>query len=178
MGATLTVGLSRLVEEASKSGQGLTGQVLDKIVGEMSEAFQVKLDEVAVLHLTHNGAVLSFLYPLKLQKVGSVPMTSTSSLAVRTVREKRPELINNFPGPKTPHDFRGYHAERRNQGQSHSEDNERAPGVGGQGGGGDSGLPQGQDRADSRARFHHQRPHHHDFRRRRAGQGLQRRQIV
>ena len=73
MGATLTVGLSRLVEEASKSGQGLTGQVLDKIVGEMSEAFQVKLDEVAVLHLTHNGAVLSFLYPLKLQKSGQRP---------------------------------------------------------------------------------------------------------
>ena len=30
MGAALTVGLSRLVDEANKSGQGLSGQVLEK----------------------------------------------------------------------------------------------------------------------------------------------------
>ena len=102
MGAALTAGLSRLIDEAKKSGQALSGQVLEKIVSELSKAFHVKLDEVAVLHLTHNGAVLSFLYPLKLQKVGSIPMTSSSSLAVRTVREKRPEMINNFPAQKHP----------------------------------------------------------------------------
>ena len=102
MGAALSAGLSRLIDEANKSGQGLSGQVLDKIVSELSKAFQVKLEEVAVLHLTHRGAVLSFLYPLKLQKAGSIPMTSTSSLAVRTVREKRPEMINNFPAQKHP----------------------------------------------------------------------------
>ena len=65
MGVALTAGLSRLIDEAKKSGQSLSGQVLGKIVSELSKAFQVKLDEVAILHLTHSGAVLSFLYPLK-----------------------------------------------------------------------------------------------------------------
>ena len=102
MGAALTAGLSRLVDEAGKSGGGLSGQVLEKIVAELAKAFHVKLDEVAVLHLTHGGSLLSFIYPLKLQKVGNIPMTSTSSLAVRTVREKRPEMINNFPAQKYP----------------------------------------------------------------------------
>ena len=97
-----SAGLSRLVDEANKSGQALSGQVLEKIVSELSKVFQVKLDEVAVLHLTHSGAMLSFIYPLKLQKVGSIPMSSTSLLAVQTVREKRPKMINNFPAEKHP----------------------------------------------------------------------------
>lgn len=102
MGATLTTGLSKLIDEAAKSGQGLANEVLEKVVAELAKAFQVKMDEVAILALTHNGAVLSFLYPFKLQKVGSIPMTSAASLAVRTVREKRPEMINNFPAQKHP----------------------------------------------------------------------------
>ncbi len=102
MGVALTTGLSKLIDEALKSGQGLSNEVLEKLVSEIAKSFQVKLDEVALLSLTHNGAVLSFLYPFKLQKVGSIPMTSNTSLAVRTVREKRPEMINNFPAQKHP----------------------------------------------------------------------------
>jgi hypothetical protein len=34
--------------------------------------------------------------------VGSLPMTTANSLAVRTVRDKRPEMINNFPAQKHP----------------------------------------------------------------------------
>ncbi len=102
MGATLTAGLAKLIDEAMKSGQGLSPEVLEKIVSDLSKAFQVKLDEVSILQLTHNGSVLSFIYPVKLQKIGSIPMTSTASLAVRTVREKRPEMINNFPAQKHP----------------------------------------------------------------------------
>ena len=102
MGATFTTGLSKLIDEAIKGGQGLSNEIIEKLVGELSKSFQVKLDEVALLALTHNAAVLSFLYPFKLQKVGSIPMTSAASLAVRTVREKRPEMINNFPAQKHP----------------------------------------------------------------------------
>lgn len=103
MGVALTAGLAKLVEEASKSGEWTgNNEVIGKLITELAKTFQVKLDEVAMLHLTHNGAVLSFLYPFKLQKVGSIPMTSTASLAVRTVREKRPEMINNFPAQKHP----------------------------------------------------------------------------
>lgn len=102
MGAALNAGLTRLVEEAVKAGQPLGNESVEKVVSELSKTFQVKLDEVALLSLTHNGSVLAFLYPFKLQKVGSIPMTSTASLAVRTVREKRPEMINNFPAQKHP----------------------------------------------------------------------------
>jgi hypothetical protein len=102
MGATATAGLARLIDEATRRGQGLTPEYLERIAAELSKNFGVKLDEVSILSLTHAGSVLSFLYPFKLQKVGSIPMSSTASLAVRTVREKRPEMINNFPAQKHP----------------------------------------------------------------------------
>ncbi len=102
MGAALTTGLARLIDEAMKSGQPLGNDTIEKMVSELAKSFSVKLDEVAILALTHNNSVLTFMYPFKLQKVGSIPMTSAASLAVRTVREKRPEMINNFPAQKHP----------------------------------------------------------------------------
>ena len=94
--------LSRLIDEAVKSGKGLAQDVLEKVVPEMAKTFSVKLDEIAILQLVQNGNILAFLYPFKLQKVGSIPMTSTVSLAVRTAREKRPEAINSFATQKHP----------------------------------------------------------------------------
>ncbi len=102
MGATITAGLARLVEEAVKSGDALSNEHVEKIAAELSRTFQVKPDEVSILILRHNGNTLSFLFPIRLQKVGSIPMTSQASLAVRTAREKRPEMINNFPAQKHP----------------------------------------------------------------------------
>src|SRR3989338_5550283 len=97
-----TAGIARLVDEVTKSGRELADEDLSKIAQELAKLFAVKQDEVALLQLTHEGAILSFLYPLKLRKVGSIPMSTTNSLAVRTVREKRPEMINNFPAQKHP----------------------------------------------------------------------------
>jgi hypothetical protein len=34
--------------------------------------------------------------PEKLREMGQIPLTSTNSLAARTAREKRPEVINHF----------------------------------------------------------------------------------
>jgi transcriptional regulator with GAF, ATPase, and Fis domain len=102
MGAVITAGLAKLVEEGLKTPDALSVENIEKYAAELAKGFQVKADEIAILVLRHNGAVLSFLHPTKLQKVGSVPMTSTASLAVRTVREKRPEMINNFPAQKHP----------------------------------------------------------------------------
>ena len=102
MAATSNVELSRILDEASKAGKTLSDEVLQKVAGEISKHFSVKADEVAILHLTQNNNVLSFLYPLKLQKVGSIPMSNASSLAVRTAREKRPEAINSFATQKHP----------------------------------------------------------------------------
>ena len=94
--------IARLIDEAIKSGKGLEEDVLNKIANELTRLFSVKSDEVAILELAPNGAILNFLYPTKLRKVGSIPMSTTNSLAVRTVREKRPEMINNFPAQKHP----------------------------------------------------------------------------
>lgn len=100
--ATPAAEISRLINEALNSGTGLEEDVLRKVANELTRMFSVKPDEVAILELSQNAAILNFLYPLKLRKVGSIPMSTTNSLAVRTVREKRPEMINNFPAQKHP----------------------------------------------------------------------------
>jgi len=94
--------INRLISEALRGGNGLEEDVLKKVAHELARMFLVKPDEVAILELSQNAAILNFLYPSKLRKVGSIPMSTTNSLAVRTVREKRPEMINNFPAQKHP----------------------------------------------------------------------------
>ena len=94
--------IGRVVEESTKGARPLTDDEFTRIAQELSKMFSVKADEIAILHLTDNGSVLSFLYPVKLRKIGSIPMSTTNSLAVRTVRDKRPEMINNFPIQKHP----------------------------------------------------------------------------
>src|SRR5712671_3777657 len=96
MAATTNAEIARILDDAVKKGKGLDDETLNKLIPEISKTFTVKSDEVAILHLVQNGNVLAFLYPIKLQKVGSIPMTNTVSLAVRTAREKRPEAINSF----------------------------------------------------------------------------------
>jgi hypothetical protein len=39
---------------------------------------------------------LKFVIPEKFTPVGTIPLTSTSALASRTARERKPELVNNF----------------------------------------------------------------------------------
>ena len=94
--------IGRVVEESTKGSRPLTDDEFARIAQELSKMFSVKADEVAILYLTDNGSILSFLYPVKLRKIGSIPMSTTNSLAVRTVRDKRPEMINNFPIQKHP----------------------------------------------------------------------------
>jgi transcriptional regulator with GAF, ATPase, and Fis domain len=94
--------ISRIVSEALKTGDWLEEDLLRDVAHELERMFSVKTDEVAILELTQDSSILSFLYPPKLRKVGSIPMSTTNSLAVRTAREKRPEMINNFPAQKHP----------------------------------------------------------------------------
>jgi hypothetical protein len=58
--------------------------------------FGVQIDEVAILALATDGRFLRFIVPERLREVGRIPLTSTSSLAARTAREKRSEFINHF----------------------------------------------------------------------------------
>lgn len=94
--------IARLVDEMVRSGRKPGEDDVAGIVRELARMFTVKNDEVAVLEVSQNGALLSFVYPFKLKKVGSIPLSTTNSLATRTVREKRPEMINNFPAQKHP----------------------------------------------------------------------------
>lgn len=94
--------IGRLVDESTKQSRPLTDGEYSTIAAGLAKMFSVKADEVAILYLTDNGSLLSFLYPVKLRKIGSIPMSTTNSLAVRTVRDKRPEMINNFPIQKHP----------------------------------------------------------------------------
>lgn len=100
--ASPTSEIARLVNDLLKGGKELSEESTGKIVQEIAKLFSVKQDEVAILQLSTDGKVLKFLHPFKLKQMGSIPLSTTNSLAVRTVREKRPEMINNFPAQKHP----------------------------------------------------------------------------
>ncbi len=100
--ASPTSEIARLVNDLLKGGKELSEESTGKIVQEIARLFSVKQDEVAILQLSTDGKVLKFLHPFKLKQMGSIPLSTTNSLAVRTVREKRPEMINNFPAQKHP----------------------------------------------------------------------------
>jgi GAF domain len=96
MSKQAVLNLASLVEELVQRGEKIDGAGLAKVAEQVGRAFQVQPDEVAILGLDQNGRFLKFLVPEKLQGVGQIPLTSTSSLAARTAREKRADLINHF----------------------------------------------------------------------------------
>lgn len=91
----LVADVGKIAEELAKTGS-VTVSMLTKIAEQISKGFGVKADEVALLAVVQQDRFLKFLIPEKLQQVGNLPMTSTNSLAVRTARDKRPEIVNNF----------------------------------------------------------------------------------
>jgi hypothetical protein len=94
--------VARLIDEAIKNGSDLSEEFLAKVVGELVKAFSVTSDEVAILQFDPRGACLNFVFPLKFRFIGSIPLTITHSLAIRTYKEKRPEIVNNFALQKHP----------------------------------------------------------------------------
>jgi hypothetical protein len=71
---------------------------LNRGVQLISKTFGVHEHEVAILGLTDDGRGLRFLAPETLRPVGQIPLSSASSLAARTIREMRPEIVNHFHG--------------------------------------------------------------------------------
>ena len=55
-----------------------------------------------------------FLVPQALRNVGHIPLSSTSALAARTVRESRPEIVNNFSTVRHASVFEGVKDESLN----------------------------------------------------------------
>jgi transcriptional regulator with GAF, ATPase, and Fis domain len=88
--------LKKWVAEVVRQSSGGEFVGLNRIVDLISKNFAIQAHEVAILTITPDDRFLRFVVPEKLQQVGQIPLTSTNSLAARTVREKRPEVINHF----------------------------------------------------------------------------------
>lgn len=74
--------------------EGLSPKNAERIGKELAKAFSVKEDEVGVLRIEKQNLV--FCYPMKLHNVGSIPLNTSASVAVRTANSRRAEVINNF----------------------------------------------------------------------------------
>ena len=94
--------VAKLVDEMRKAGAPPSDQDLNRLAAQISNGFKAKKEEVAILRLSSDGKMLSFLFPIKLSVVGAIPLTTTHSLAAKTIRDKRGEIVNNFPSYKHP----------------------------------------------------------------------------
>jgi GAF domain-containing protein len=88
--------LKKWATDVAKKGGDGEAPPLVHVLELVSKNFGLKAHEVAILGVTSDGRSLRFLAPDNLRTVGQIPLSSTNSLAARTVREKRPELINHF----------------------------------------------------------------------------------
>ena len=98
----LSLSVAKLVEEMRKAGGFPGDEDLKKLAVQIGKAFGARKDEVAVLRLSPEGKALRFLYPVKLQRIGEIPLTTAHSLAAKTIRDKRAEIVNNFAVYKHP----------------------------------------------------------------------------
>lgn len=62
----------------------------------LRQAFNLQADEIAILSADFEENILRFNWPLKLQKSGTIPITSRESLAARTLRENKAAANNRF----------------------------------------------------------------------------------
>ncbi len=88
--------LKKWVSELARVGDERENVRLNRAVELIAKNFGVRPHEVAILGFTADERALRFLAPENLRPVGEIPMTSISSLAVRTARDKKPELVNHF----------------------------------------------------------------------------------
>ena len=88
------------VESLVAGLEGRGGAPNDDALAEIAEAlakqFEVDADEVAILKFVPKFKSLKFIVPVKLSLVGTIPVSSTSALAAKTARERKPEAVNNF----------------------------------------------------------------------------------
>ncbi|MGH9714925.1 MAG: GAF domain-containing protein [Candidatus Acidiferrales bacterium] len=88
--------LKKWTAELVRKGGGEDFVGFNRAVDLVRKNFAVQPHEVAIFAMTPDARFLYFVVPEKLKDVGRIPLTSTNSLAARTVREKRAEIINHF----------------------------------------------------------------------------------
>lgn len=113
MSATLVTELQRLADALGGEAEAECPISLAAVAERVANAMGVRPDEVAILSLSEQLRQLRFLSPEKLRNVGFIPVSSTSSLAARTARESRPEIVNKFPNTRHATVFEGVLMEGR-----------------------------------------------------------------
>lgn len=100
--ADLSLTVAKLVDQMKKAGGPPSEEALTQLAAALAAPFKAKKDEIAILRLSPDGRMLSFVFPIKLSKVGAIPLTASHSLAAKTIRDKRGEIVNNFSVYKHP----------------------------------------------------------------------------
>jgi len=101
-----------IIANSLKSGDSANKELsISAIAERIAQNLHVKPDEVAVLVVREKWRQLYFLVPEALRNVGQIPLSSTSALAARTVKESRPEIVNNFSTVRHASVFEGVKAE-------------------------------------------------------------------
>lgn len=98
----LSLTIVKNVEEMRKEGGWPSDQALNRLAAQIALGFKAKKDEVAILRVSADGKIIHFLFPIKLSRIGAIPLTTTHSLAAKNIREKRGEIVNNFSVYKHP----------------------------------------------------------------------------
>ena len=94
--ATPALPFAQLASECE--AEGLSPKNAERIGHELARTFAVKEDEVGILRIEKH--ILVFCYPMRLHNVGSIPLNTATSVAVRTANSRRAEVINNFAQTK------------------------------------------------------------------------------
>lgn len=110
MSTLLASELARLAEALDNESLGTTEIPLEAMAQKIARNLGVKADEVAILGVSTRWRHLHFLVPQALKNVGFIPLSSTSALAARTVRDNRPEINNNFSSVRHATVFEGVKA--------------------------------------------------------------------
>jgi hypothetical protein len=88
--------VKKLGQEMTRKGAPCETDQLVRLADLIGRNFAVQPHEVAILGLATDERFLRFIVPENLRTVGQIPLSSTNSLASRTVRERRAEIINHF----------------------------------------------------------------------------------
>ncbi len=107
MATRTTTELEHLLDRLEKEANPPDPAVLERISLEIAKLFQVQGDEVALLQLLPAGRALKFVLPIKLQVVGTIPLSSTTALAARTARDRRADIVNTFATARHASVFEG-----------------------------------------------------------------------
>ena len=110
MATSLVSELEKLAHAIEADASSAADVSLPALAEKIAKELRVKVDEVAILAVSNRWRHLHFLVPAALKNVGFVPLTSNSALAVRTARESRPEINNNFSAVRHATVFEGVKA--------------------------------------------------------------------